>query len=116
MVLQREAPQADLNTNSGFDVPALTVRTACEPRMAIVSTGCECRVTFEAVDVRYPILSVPKLVDNGHRVVFRGHEAEFRTAGGAVVPLTRMREVWVNNSKEFLLVDSGASCDVWPMA
>ena len=61
------------------------------------------RVTFEVVDVRYPILSVPMLVACGHRVILRGREAELRTAGGAAAPLTRIRglwylQVWVNNS------------------
>ena len=41
------------------------------------STTC---VTFELADVRCPILSVPMLVADSHRVVFRGRGAELLTA------------------------------------
>ena len=75
-------------------------------------------VTFEVVDVRY-ILSVAGLVANGHRVTFRGQEAELKTADGAVAPLTRIRGLWyllacIGTSMEFVLVDSGAACHVCP--
>ena len=39
-------------------------------------------VTFEVVDVRYPVLSVAMSVQSG----LRGQEAEMSTAGGAVSP------------------------------
>ena len=79
------------------------------------------RVTIEVADVRYPILSVAMLVANGHRVFFRGQEVELSTTGGAVAPLMRVRglwslQMWVNNSRGFLLVDSGAACHVCPPA
>ena len=72
---------------------------------------------FEVVDVRYPIVSVAMLVKSGHKVVFLGQEAVLVRAKGAVAPLTRVRGlwyllVWINNSREFLLVDSGAACHV----
>ena len=74
-------------------------------------------MTFKVVDVRYPILSVAGLVANGHRVTFRGQEAELNTVDGAVAPLTRIRGlwyllVWIGPSREFVLVDSGAACHV----
>ena len=77
------------------------------------------KVTFEVVDVRYPILSVAGLVANGHRVTFRGQEAELKTSDGAVAPMTRIRGLWyllawIGTSREFVLVDSGAACHVCP--
>ena len=101
MVLEREAPQAGFSKETGFDVCAVTLRTASG--QALVSHGrsdiqvqvppiaTPAKVTFEVVDVRYPILSVVGLVANCHRVTFRGQEAELRTADGAVAPLTRIR-------------------------
>ena len=75
------------------------------------------RMTFEIVDVRYPLLSVAMFVASGHKVIFRGQEAELSTARGAVAPLTRMRGlwylmVWINHRREFVLVDSGSACHV----
>ena len=80
MVLEREAPQADLNTNSVFDACAVTLRTAsrhavtvwtlCSQAASAADEGTA-SVTFEVVDVRHPILSVAMLVANGHRVFFR---------------------------------------------
>ena len=71
------------------------------------------------VDVRYPILSVAGPVANGHRVAFRGQEAELRTAHRAVAPLTRIRGlwyllVWIDNNRDCVLVDCGAACHVCP--
>ena len=82
---------ARANTNNGFDVHAVTLRTASG--QALISYGhCvlelqespiagTARVTFEVVDVRYPILSVAMLVASGHRVIFRGRNAVLSTAG-----------------------------------
>ena len=71
MVLERGAPQADLNTNNGFDVSAVTLRT-----------------------VTMAVVSVVVLVASGHKVIFRGQDAELSTAGGAVAPLMRIRGLW----------------------
>ena len=81
MVLEREAPQADLNTNSGIDACAVTLRTAsghaltsyghCVLKLHVLPIEGTASVTFEVVDVRHPILSVAMLVANGHRVFFR---------------------------------------------
>ena len=131
LVLEREAPQADLNTNNGFDVRAVTLRTAsgrtltsyglCVLKLQVPPIEDTARVTFQVVDVRHPILSVAMLVANGHRVPFRGQEAVLSTAGGAFAPLTRIRGlwcllVWIINSRDFLLVDSGAASRVCPPA
>ena len=102
MVLEeREAPQTDLGKETGFDVCAVTRRTVsgkalasygrCDIQVQVPPIATPAKVTFEVVDVRYPILSVSRLVANGHRVTFRGQEAELRTADGAVAPLTHIR-------------------------
>ena len=49
--------------------------------------GGAVHLTFEAVDVRYPVLAVTMFVGNGHRVVLRSQEAELSKARGAVVSL-----------------------------
>ena len=129
MMLEREAPQADLSNETGFEVCAVTLRTAsgqalesygrCDIQMQVPPITHPAKVTFEVVDVRYPILSVAGLVANGHRVTFRGQEAELRTSDGSVAPLTRIRGLWyllawIGTSREFVLVDSGAACHVCP--
>ena len=91
MVLEREAPLADLNTNNGVDVCAITLRIAsgdaltshghCVLKLQVPPMNGTTRVTFEVVDARCTILSVAMLVASGHRVVFRGLEAEMSTAG-----------------------------------
>ena len=131
LVLEREAPQADLNTNNGFDVRAVTLRTAsgrtltsyghCVLKLQVPPIEDAARVTFQVVDVRHPILSVAMLVANGYRVPLRGQEAVLSTAGGAFAPLTRIRGlwcllVWIINSRDFLLVESGAASHVCPPA
>ena len=75
MVLEREAPQADLNTNNGFDVHAVTLQTTSGQavtsygqfvlKLQVPPTADTARVTSEVVDVRYPILSVAMLVASG---------------------------------------------------
>ena len=41
----------------------------CVLRLQVPPTAGTARVTFEVVDGRYPILSVPMLVASGHRVI-----------------------------------------------
>ena len=77
-------------------------------------------MTFEVVDVCYPILSVAGLVADGHRVTFRGQEAELGTAGRSRRTADAHSGlwyllVWVDNNREFVLVDSGAACHVCPL-
>ena len=76
-------------------------------------------VTFTIADVIDPIMPAPTLEANGPKVVFRGQEAEFRTARG-VAPLTRIRGAWylqvlINNTRRYLLVDWQAPGHVWPV-
>ena len=75
---------------------------------------------FEVVNVHSPILSVAALADNGHRVSFAYQSATLHTARGDV-PLVRMRGLWFlpvvlegRPGKQYILVDSGASCHVCP--
>ena len=59
LVLEREAPQADLNTNNGFDVRAVTLRTAsgrtltsyglCVLKLQVPPIEDAARVTFQVV-------------------------------------------------------------------
>ena len=108
----------DVRTASGH---ALTSYGYCVLKRQVPPIAGSAHVAFEVVDVRYPILSVTMLVANDHRVVFRGQEAQLSTARGAFAPLMSIRglwylQVWVKNSREFLLVDSGAACHVCPPA
>ena len=90
MVLEREAPHVDVNTNNGFDVHAVTLRTAsghaptsyghCVLKLQVPPVAGTARVTFEVIEVCYPILSVAILVANGHRVLVRGQDAVLSTA------------------------------------
>ena len=104
-----------LSKEAGFDVCAVTLRTAsgqalascgrCDIQVQVPPIATPAKVTFEVVDVRYPILSVAGPVANGHRVAFRGQEAELRTAHRAVAPPTRIRGlwyllVWIDNNRE----------------
>ena len=105
-----------LRTASG---QALESYGHCDVQMHVPPITSPAEVTFEVVDVRFPILSVAGLVASGHRVSFRGQEAELKTADGAVAPLTRIRDlwfllVWIGTNREFVLVDSGAACHVCP--
>ena len=70
-----------LRTASGH---ALTSYGHCVLKLRVPPIAGTAHVTFEVVDVRYPVLSVPLLVADGHRVVFRGQEAELSTTRGAV--------------------------------
>eukprot|EP00975_Prorocentrum_lima_P001295 281869-Prorocentrum_lima.AAC.1 len=49
------------------------------------------KVVFEVVDVRYPILSVTRLAENGHGVVFEARRAWLSFSAGVAVPLVKMR-------------------------
>ena len=80
MVLEREGPQADLNMNNGFDVCVVTLRTDsghaltsyghCDLQLQVPPIEGAACVTFEVVDVRYPILSVAMVAANGRWVFF----------------------------------------------
>ena len=86
-------------------MPLMSVLSLCEHALAsyghcvlklqVPPIEATARVTFEVVDVSYPILSVAMLVATGHREIFRGQEDELSTAGGAVAPLMRVRGFWL---------------------
>ena len=89
-----------LRTDSGH---ALTSYGYCDLQLQVPPIEGAACVTFEVVDVRYPILSVAMVAANG-RWVF------FSRLGGSVEHGGRScRAVDVNNSREFLLVDCGAT-------
>ena len=46
------------------------------------------QVRFKVVDGTEPTLSMPMLVANGNRLVYRGEDTMLSTAAGEVVPLT----------------------------
>ena len=46
------------------------------------------QVTFKVVAGTEPTLSMPMLVANGHRLVFRGEDTMLSTAAGEIAPLT----------------------------
>ena len=50
--------------------------------------------TFKVVDGTEPTLSMPMLVANGHRLVYRGEDTILSTAAGEVVPLTSDGDDW----------------------
>ena len=68
------------------------------------------QVTFKIIDGTKPTLSMPMLVANGNKVVFRGEDAKLITAKGETAPLTREGDDWylkvlVNNENQFLRID-----------
>ena len=52
------------------------------------------QVTFKVVAGTEPTLSVPMLVANGHRLVYRGEDTMLSTAAGEIVPLTSDGDDW----------------------
>ena len=77
------------------------------------------QVKFKVLDGTEPTLSMPMLVANGNRVVFRGEDAMLITAEGETVPLTSVEDdcylkVLINKSIEFIRVDVWTPCHVCP--
>ena len=77
------------------------------------------QVTFKILDGTELILSMPMLVANGNRVVFRGEDAMLITAKGETAPLINAGNDWylkvlINNSNKFLRVHVWTSCHVCP--
>ena len=72
------------------------------------------QVKFKVVDGTERTLSMPMLVANGHRLVYRGEDTMLRTAAGEVVPLTSDGDDWylkvlINNLNKFLHFDVWAA-------
>ena len=77
------------------------------------------QVKFKLLDGTEPILSMPMLVANGNKVVFRGEDAILITAEGETAPLTSIEDAWylevlINNSNEFICIDVWTPCHVCP--
>ena len=85
----------------------------CVVEMHIPPIKGTAQVTFEVVAGTEPTLSIPMLVVNGHRLVFRGEDTMLSTAAGEIVPLTSDGDDWylkvlINNENVFIRID------VWP--
>ena len=104
MPMNCETPQTDRSMSNSVDMPVATLRRASghdltsygywEQEMQMPPMEDTTCVTFELAEVRCSILSVPTLVANGHRVIYRGRGDELRTAKRAVAPLTHVRGLW----------------------
>ena len=75
------------------------------------------QVTFKILDGTKPTLSMPMLVANGNKVVFRGEDAKLITARGETAPLTSEGDDWylkmpINNENKFLRIDVWTPCHV----
>ena len=76
-------------------------------------------VTFKVLDGTEPTLSMPMLVANGNRVVFRGEDAMLITAKGEAAPLMNAGNDWylkvlINNENVFIRIDVWAACHECP--
>ena len=77
------------------------------------------QVKFKVLDGTEPVLSMPMLVADGNKVVFRGEDAMLITAEGETAPLTSIEDDWylkvlINNSNEFIRIDVWTPCHVCP--
>ena len=77
------------------------------------------QVKFKGLDGTEPTLSMPMLVANVTRVVFRGEDAMLITAEGETAPLTSVEDNWylkvlINNNNEFIRIDVWTPCHVCP--
>ena len=77
------------------------------------------QVKFKVLDGTEPTLSMPMLVANGNRLVYRGEDTMLSTAAGEVVPLMNDGYNWylkvlINNSNEFIRIDVWTPCHVCP--
>ena len=73
------------------------------------------QVKLKVLDETEPTLSMPMLVANGNRVVFRGEGAMLITAEGETAPLMNGGDDWylkvlINNSDKFLRIDVWTPC------
>ena len=70
------------------------------------------QVTFKILDGTKPTLSMPMLVANVNKVVFRGEDAKLITAKGETAPLISEGDDWylkvlINDENKFLRIDVG---------
>ena len=91
----------------------------CVVAMHIPPNKGTAQVTFKVVDGTETTLSMPMLVANGHRLVFRGEDTMLSTAAREVVPLTSDGDDWylkvlINNENVFIRIDVWAACHECP--
>ena len=77
------------------------------------------QVAFKVVAGTEPTLSMPMLVANGHRLVYRGEDTMLSTAAGDIVPLTSDGDDWylkvlINNENVYIRIDVWAACHECP--
>ena len=80
----------------------------CVVAMHIPPIKGTAQVTFKVVDGTEPTLSMPMLVANGLRLVYKGEDTMLSTAAGEVVPFTsdgddRYLKVLINNENVFIM-------------
>ena len=83
---------------------------ACVVDMHVPPIKGTARLKFKVLDGTEPTLSMPMLVANGNKVVFRGEEAKLITAKGETAPLKSEGDDWylkvlINNENKFLRID-----------
>ena len=77
------------------------------------------QVKFKVLDGTEPTVSMPMLVANGNKVVFRGEDATLITAKGEAAPLMNAGNDWylkvlINKCNKFLRNDVWTPCHVCP--
>ena len=91
----------------------------CVVEMHIPPIKGTAQVTFKVVAGTEPTLSMPMLVANGHRLVYRGEDTMLSTAAGETVPLTSDGDDWylkvlINNENVYIRMDVWAACHECP--
>ena len=88
----------------------MRIMESASSRCTYLRSRAQPQVKLKVLDGTEPTLSVPMLVANGNRVVFRGEDAMLITAEGETAPLTSVGDDWylkvlINNSNEFIRID-----------
>ena len=69
------------------------------------------QVKFKVLDGTEPTLSMPMLVANGNKVVYRGEDAMLITAKGETAPLTSDGDDWYLNTMSRMSTKLGLECE-----
>ena len=69
------------------------------------------QVKFKVLDGTEPTVSMPMLVANGNKVVFRGEDAMLITAKGETAPLTSDGDDWYLNTMSRMSTKLGSECE-----
>ena len=92
----------------------------CVVEMHIPPIKGTAHVTFKVVAGTEPTLSMPILVANGHRLVYRGEDTVLSTGSrGNVAPLTSGGDDWylkvlINSENVYIRIDVWAACHGMP--